>query len=170
MEKSQYEYILIREATILVRLPREACSIHDEIDADFFDVRTGVQLPRVYPKVDTLELQRGHVLTAVQAGAIIRDGVVRGMEVVKANPAKIVTILDMKQRKLDSVVADSVLDQVRRISEILKEFMEIADAAPKEERFWLSQQVLTLARKFSGRELLELEETVHCFKNRPRRK
>ena len=38
----------------------------------------------------------------------------------------------------------------------------------KEERFWLSQQALSLIRKFSGRELSELEEIVEWLKRQPK--
>ena len=47
------------------------------------------------------------------------------------------------------------------------EFLDAADHAQKEERFWLAQQVLTLVRKFSGRELAELEGIVEWLKRRP---
>jgi hypothetical protein len=50
---------------------------------------------------------------------------------------------------------------------VLHEFLDAADHAQKEERFWLAQQVLTLVRKFSGRELAELEGIVEWFKRRP---
>jgi hypothetical protein len=78
-------------------------------------------------------------------------------------------MLDIKQRRLDSVVADSILDQLRVVRDLLHDFLSVATQANSEERFWLSQQVLSLLRKFSGRELAEMEEIVQWFKRRPRR-
>ena len=78
-----------------------------------------------------------------------------------------VTILEARQRKLDAVVADSIFDQLRILTNVLHEFLDAADHSQKEERFWLAQQVLTLVRKFSGRELAELEGIVEWFKRRP---
>jgi hypothetical protein len=81
--------------------------------------------------------------------------------------SKVVNILEIRQRKLDAIVADSIIDQVRVIANLLHDFLTVADLAQKEERFWLSQQVLTLVRKFSGRELAELEDIVEWFKSGP---
>ncbi|MFH0822477.1 MAG: hypothetical protein V2B18_06975 [Pseudomonadota bacterium] len=86
-----------------------------------------------------------------------------------AEGPKVVSILDTRRRRLDSVVADSILDQVRVIKDLLQSFLQVADPATPEERFWLSQQVLTFVRKFSGRELEELEDIVEWFRNKPGR-
>ena len=162
----EYDYVLIREATILVRVPRGAQETAPEILAEFFDVRTGVQLRQIYPDFQANELQRGYMLPDGHAGAILRGGTpMTGGPSVDAS--KVVTILDARQRKLDGVVADSILDQLRTLTKVLNEFLDAADHAQKEERFWLAQQVLTLVRKFSGRELAELEGIVEWFKRRP---
>ena len=167
--ETSYDHILIRDAAILVRVPKGCREAAGEIAAELFDVRTGVQLKQIHPALQDMELRRGYLLSEEAARAILKAGTT----VVLDGPAdlsKVVTILDVKQRKLDAVVADSILDQVRVISDLLREFLEAADAAKKEERFWLSQQVLGLVRRFSGRELSELEELVEWFKSRPRKK
>lgn len=156
-----YDYILIREATILVRVKRGIEDLDVLAGADFFDVRTGVPLRQIYPELQAVELHRGHKLSAEHAYGILRwNHDAPGFEF-----NKVVNILEIKQRKLDSVVADSILDQLRVISDLLTEFLGAAEKAQKEDRFWLSQQVLGIVRKFSGRELSELQETVEWFKN-----
>lgn len=162
----EYDYVLIREATILIRVPRGAAETAQEVLPEFFDVRTGVQLRQIYPAFQADELQRGYRLPDGHAGAIIKGGapITGGPSI---DPSKVVTILEARQRKLDSVVADSIFDQLRILTNVLHEFLDAADHAQKEERFWLAQQVLTLLRKFSGRELAELEGIVEWFKRRP---
>jgi hypothetical protein len=162
----EYDYVLIREATILVRVPRGAEEKAPEVLAEFFDVRTGVQLRQIYPAFQANELQRGYMLPDGHAGAILKGGTpITGGPSIDAS--KVVTILEARQRKLDGVVADSIFDQLRALTNVLNEFLDAADHAQKEERFWLAQQVLTLVRKFSGRELAELEGIVEWFKRRP---
>jgi hypothetical protein len=83
--------------------------------------------------------------------------------------SKVVSILEVKQRRLDYVVADSILGQVRVIRDLLDQFLKLAENVNDEERFWLSQQVLSLLSKFTGRELEELEEMVNWMRTRPRK-
>jgi hypothetical protein len=162
----EYDYVLIRDATIVVRVPRCAAETAPEVLPEFFDVRTGVQLRQIYPAFQADELQRGYMLPNGHAGAILKGGtpITGGPSI---DPSKVVTILEARQRKLDAVVADSIFDQLRILTNVLHEFLDAADHAQKEERFWLAQQVLTLVRKFSGRELAELEGIVEWFKRRP---
>ena len=153
---------------ILVRVPIRQDEGPGESEARFFDVRTGVQLKGIHPPFTPEELERGHRLTEEHAHAIIKSG-----NTMMVSPlfdaSKVVSILDMKQRKLDSVVADSILDQLQVVCGILSKFLQIAREAQEEERFWLSQQVLTALRKFSGRELEQLEEIMDWFTSRPRK-
>jgi hypothetical protein len=161
--EADYEYILIREAMVLVRIPRRGESSSDQADPVFFDVRTGVQLPGIQPPLQSGELERGHSVPPAFAASIIGDGAPLGASPA-VDLAKVVSILDLRQRKLDGIVADSVLDQLRTISDLLRDFLAVADDAQREERFWLSQQVLTFTRKFSGRELAELRQIVEWFR------
>lgn len=139
-----------------------------ESEPQFFDVRTGVQLKGIHPPFTPEELERGHRLTEEHARSIMKSG-----NTMLVSPlfdaSKVVSILDMRQRKLDSVVADSILDQLEVVCAILSRFLQIAREAEEEERFWLSQQVLTSLRKFSGRELAELEEIMDWFVSRPKK-
>jgi hypothetical protein len=161
----EYDYILIREATILARVPRGTARTGAQAVPEFFDVRTGVQLRNIHPAFQADELQRGYTLPDGHAGAILKGGspLSGGPSI---DPSKVVTILEARQRKLDAVVADSILDQLRVLTNVLQEFLAAADQAQREERFWMAQQLLTLLRKFSGRELAELEEIVEWFKRR----
>lgn len=163
-DSDEYDHILIREASILVRVPRGVRDLDGDVAPEFYDVRTGVPLKHIYPELQAIELHRGHLLGAEEAHGILRWNFAADESCSDLN--KVVNILDIKQRRLDSVVADSILDQLRVISDILKEFLNAAENAQREERFWLSQQVLGLVRKFSGRELSELQGTVEWFKNR----
>jgi hypothetical protein len=167
--KDSYEHILIREATVLVRVPRGTRYVGVDTNPEFFDVRTGVQLREIYPDLQEIELHRGYLLSEESAASVLRSGTPILLD-PGADPSKVVTILGVKQRKLDSVVADSILDQVRIISALLQEFLAVAENAQKEQRFWLSQQILTLVRKFSGRELEEIEEILEWFRNLPTRR
>lgn len=162
--EDDFDYMLIRDATILLRVPR-GCR-DPEAPAQFFDVRTGVQLRQIYPELQQMELARGYPVSRETAAVILKSGAPLAVE-EGVDPSKVVTILEVKQRRLDAVVADSILDQLRVISDLLVEILKVADSAHKEERFWLSQQLLTLVRRFSGRELSELEEMVEWFKRRP---
>lgn len=160
----EYDHILIREASILVRVPRGVRDLDGDVAPEFYDVRTGVPVKHIYPELQAIELHRGHLLAAEDAHGILRWAC--STDDAGLVFSKVVNILDVKQRRLDSVVADSILDQLRVISDLLKEFLNAAENAQREERFWLSQQVLGLVRKFSGRELSELQDTVEWFKNR----
>jgi hypothetical protein len=164
----QYDYYLIREEMVLVRVPGQQGDSLAAREPQFFDVRTGVQLKGIHPPYSPEELERGHRLTEEHAHSIIKSG-----NTMLVSPlfdaSTVVSILDMRQRKLDSVVADSILDQLQVVCGILSRFLQIAREAEEEERFWLSQQVLTSLRKFSGRELAELEEIMDWFASRPKK-
>jgi hypothetical protein len=114
------------------------------------------------------ELARGTRLPSETVAVILGEGARFGAD-GSVDISKVVSILDVKQRKLDSVVADSILDQLRLISDLLREFLRVADSAEKEERFWMSQQVLALVRKFSGRELEDLQDIVEWLQSRRNR-
>jgi hypothetical protein len=163
-DNEQYDHILIREGTVIVRVPIGVRDLPDDFTPEFFDVRTGVQLKGIYPSLQTIELHRGHLLSEMAAESLLRYRTGAGAK------SKVVTMLEVKQRKLDSVVADSILDQLHIIVNILQKFLHAAENAHVEEKLWLSQQVLALVRKFSGRELAELEEIVDWFNSRPRKK
>jgi hypothetical protein len=163
-EEEQYDHILIRDSAILVRIRArdETC---EQSQPEFFDVRTGVPLREIFPAFQASELARGKRLPNEAVAVILGEGA-RFRADDSVDVSKVVSILDVKQRRLDSVVADSVLDQLRLISDLLREFLSVSDAAEREERFWMSQQVLTLVRKFSGRELEELREIVEWLRSR----
>lgn len=167
-DEGQYDYILIRDAAILVRIVRCGCQTGDTAHPAFFDVRTGVPLREIHPDFREAELARGTLLPEEAVVAILGEGARFGID-GSMDISKVISILDVKQRRLDSVVADSVLDQLRLISDLLREFLSVADGADREERFWMSQQVLTLVRKFSGRELEELRELVQWLRSRKKR-
>ena len=164
MEPLEYDHILIREATIVVRVPEGTRELCEDSIPEFFDVRTGVPLRQIYPALQAVELHRGYLLSKSHAAALIKCGSCVSSPSVDAS--KVVTILEIKQRKLDAVVADSILDQLRVVVSILEEFLDVATTAQNEEKFWLSQQILCLMGKISGRELSELEEIVEWFKSR----
>jgi len=167
-EKDRYDHFLIREGTILVRIPRNGPETGPGIGYEFFDVRTGVQLKEIHPELQDAELHRGYPILEDHAAAIRKSGtsVLAGPSV---DLSKVVSILEAKQRKLDSVVADSILDQLQVIRDVLDGFLTVSRTAGEEERFWLSQQLLSILRKFSGRELAELEEIVDWFRRRPKK-
>ena len=164
----QYHYFLIREATILVKTRVQPHSTNSDFYFELFDVRTGTRLKDIYPPFETSELRKAFKLSEDTAAVILKNENVSTNGDVNQT-TKVVTIVEARQRKLDSIVADSIIDQVQVISKLLQDFLCVAQKAPKEERFWLSQQVLTLVRKFSGRELAELQEIVDWFKTLPRR-
>jgi hypothetical protein len=167
--KYEYDYMLIRDNLILVKLPISNMNLSEECMVEFFDVRTGVQLKEIYPEFHYSEIKRGYPLSEESARVIMRWGAPVQID-LETNPSKVVTIVEARQRKLDCVVADSILDQLQVISTIVNDFLMLAKNSHREERFWLSQQALTLVRKFSGRELSELEEIVEWFKERPPKK
>lgn len=164
-EEEQYDHVLIRDGAILARIPCAVRGIEEDAAPEFFDVRTGVQLRQIHPPFHASELARGTRLPMKAVAVILGEGARFGVD-GSVDISKVISILDVKQRKLDSVVADSVLDQLRLISDLLREFLGVADSADREERFWMSQQVLTLVRKFSGRELEELRDTVAWLQSR----
>ncbi|MFH1115541.1 MAG: hypothetical protein V1792_16660 [Pseudomonadota bacterium] len=166
--EDHFDYFLIRDAAVLVRIRRGYGHADKENPPQFFDVRTGVQIRDIYPSLQAVELERGHVLPEDFAGAILKSGAPISPD-RSVDLSKVVSIVDIKQRRLDSIVADSILDQIRVITTILREFLNVADGARPEERFWLSQQALAVVRKFSGRELAELEEIADWFKSRPKK-
>jgi hypothetical protein len=164
----QYHYYLIRDAAILVKTANEPGSCASDSCYDLFDVRTGTHLKDIYPAFDPTELARGFKLSEETAAVILKS------ECLSKNrennsAAKVVTIIEARQRKLDSVVADSIIDQIDIISKLLQDFISVTRKASREERFWLSQQAITLVRKFSGRELAELQEILDWFKTLPRK-
>ncbi len=163
MDDDQHEYVLIREAKVLARIDRGKEQAQNRLAPELFDVRTGVQLRDIYPPFEASEVERGYKISKEYAVLIFAGGVPFGVE-LDSNRSNVVDITDVRQRKLDSVVADSIFDQLRVISELLNKFLQAAENSSKEERFWLSQQVLSLMRKFSGRELRELEEIVDWLK------
>jgi hypothetical protein len=154
-----FDHILIREGTIIVRLPKGVRQLAKDLPIKLFDVRSGVELPGIYPNPQEIELKRGYLLSDRDATAILNYR-------AASKKSKVVTILEAKQRKLDTVVADSILDQLKLIIETLGEFSEIADNAAPEQRLWLSQQVLPLLPKISGREISDLKDIVDWFKTR----
>lgn len=160
-----YDYFLIRDAQVLVGIPRVLESTSDSEEPLFFDVRSGVQIPRIHPPLSCTDLERGYAVPPEFAASLIGIGIPSG-----ASPAvdlsKVVSIVDVRQRKLDAIVADSILDQLRVITNVLRNFLAVADESPREERFWLSQQVLPLTRKFSGREIGELQQITEWFRTR----
>ncbi|MGC8660096.1 MAG: hypothetical protein ACP5U1_13585 [Desulfomonilaceae bacterium] len=169
MEASNvYNYFLIREATILVKTPAQCCDADLEFCFELFDVRTGTKLKDIYPPFEASELRKAFRLSEETAAVILKNEHLYGNGEV-TQTSKVVTILEARQRKLDTIVADSIIDQVQVINKLLQDFLCVAQKAPKEDRFWLSQQVLTLVRKFSGRELAELQDIVDWFKKLPRR-
>ncbi len=160
-----YDHVLIRDGAILARITCVDGNVREGAQPEFFDVRTGVQLREIHPPFQMSELARGARLPDEAVAVILGEGARFGAE-GSVDISKVISILDVKQRKLDSVVADSVLDQLRLISNLLREFLRVADSAEREERFWMSQQVLTVVRKFSGRELEELQNIVEWLQSR----
>ena len=153
---------------MLVRMDLDNPEAQNRLIPELFDVRTGVQLREIYPPFDVTEIERGYKLSKEYAAVILARGIPFGVELDK-NHSNVVDITDVRQRRLDSVVADSIFDQLRIVSGLLEKLLKVAQDSPKEERFWLSQQVLPLTRKFSGRELSELEEIVEWLKRSPKK-
>jgi len=168
MYEEGFDHYLIREGLVLARVPAGQEEAHADRNAEFFDVRTGIQLRGIHPPFQADELRRGQFLPEEQAAVIITSGMPL-LGDASVDLSKVVNILDVKQRRLDSVVADSILDQVQLIRDMLQDLLNVAAVARPEERFWLSQQVLSLLTKFSGRELSELQEILDWLKKRPRK-
>jgi hypothetical protein len=162
-EENRYRYVLIRDSMVIARVLDPVYAHEIFTEPAFFDVRTGVRLKEIHPPFHASELVKGYSLARELAETILAKGAPLGLEFV-FDLSKVVSILEVKQRRLDSVVADSILDQVRRISDLLREFVAVAETADTEERFWMSQQVLSFVRKFSGRELEEIEEVVNWLR------
>lgn len=167
-QRDDHVNILIRDFTVLARVPADSRERESWVGVEFYDVRTGVRLKEIHPPLRVEDLDRGYPLPDESAQTIIRSGST-GFLGPDADPSKVVSILDLRQRRLDSVVADSIFDQLRVIRDILDTFLRVADDAEQEERLWLSQQLLTMVRKFSGRELEELEEIARWFRSRPKK-
>lgn len=168
MDEGLYQYILIREATVLVRIKQANDEAQPQLTPELFDLRTGVQLREIHPAFEATELERGYRLSKEYAATIIAGGAPFGAE-LEPDRSNIINITDIRQRRLDAVVADSIFDQLRVISRLLNKLLQAAEDIRKEERFWLSQQALSLIRKFSGRELSELEEIVEWLGSRPKK-
>ncbi len=159
-EFERFDHILIRDRSVMVRVPKGVRDLTDEVSPKFFDVRTGVQLKAIFPELQGIELRRGRLVPPVDAAVLLRSS-------TDPRDFKIVDLMDVKQRKLDTVVADSILDQLRIVRRVLDDLLKVADKAGPEERHWLAQQTLTLVRKFSGRELEEFESIVEWFNSKP---
>ena len=101
------DHILIRDGSIIVRVPKGLRELSDNVCPDFFDVRTGSQIYKIFPRLQSFELHRGYLLSETETAIILRHGKT-GEDVIK-----VITLLEVKQRKLDTVVADSILDQLR---------------------------------------------------------
>ncbi len=151
-----------------MRIPQADLGHSGQSGLGFFDVRTGVQLKEIHPPFSPGELERGYPLPPEYAEQIMAGGAPYGAE-LHADLSKVVSLLDAKQRRLDAIVADSILDQLRVIKGLMGRLLDAAENASGEDRLWLSQQVLSLVRKFSGRELAELEDIVEWFQKRPKK-
>jgi hypothetical protein len=165
-EDALYDHFLIRESTILVRIARPRGGSSDAPPPEFFDVRTGVRLREIHPRFRDGDLKHAQKIPYEFGEAIIRSGSY-GSSDYSVDFSKVVSILEVKQRRLDHVVADSILGQVGVIRDLLDGFLKLARSVNDEERFWLSQQILPLLSKFTGRELEELEEMVNRMRTPP---
>ncbi len=162
-EQTKNDHVLIREGAVIVRVISSSDNSADGLTYEFYDVRTGVRLRKIFPPLQQVELEKGCRITA-EAASILMKSSRFNSDCDSSEASKVITILEARQRKLDSVVADSILDQARLIANILKDFVDVADHCHKEERLWLSQQILSTVRKISGRELSEIQEIVEWFK------
>lgn len=161
-EEIKKDYILIRDGSVIVRRIHSEDESPDGQTVEFYDVRTGVRLRKIFPPLQDVELERGCHITPEAACVLMKSSFKENDESSEAS--KVVTILEARQRKLDGVVADSILDQARFISNLLRDFVDVADHCSKEERLWLSQQILSTVRKICGRELTEIQEIVDWFR------
>lgn len=162
-EQTKNDHVLIREGAVIVRVISSSDNSANGLTYEFYDVRTGVRLRKIFPPLQQVELEKGCRITA-EAASILMKSSRFNSDCDPSEASKVITILEARQRKLDSVVADSILDQARLIVNILKDFVDVADHCHKEERLWLSQQILSTVRKISGRELSEIQEIVEWFK------
>ena len=167
-EKRQLDHLLIRDGAVLVSIRRGEDGAYELKTAELYDVRTGARLKELVPSLQDAELHRGYPLSEHSAAAIIKAGAATGVGPT-VDLGKVVSILDVKQRRLDNVVADSILYQIRVIRDLLDEFLQVAESARKEDRFWMSQQVLALVEKFSGREMSELEDLITWMRRHTRK-
>lgn len=161
-EEIKKDHILIRDGSVIVRLIHSEDESPDGRSIEFYDVRTGVRLRKIFPPLQDVELERGCHVTPEAACVLMKSSFRENDD--SSEVSKVVTILEARQRKLDGVVADSILDQARFISNMLRDFVDVADHCSKEERLWLSQQILSTVRKISGRELTEIQEIVDWFR------
>lgn len=162
-ENIKKDHILIRDGAVIVRIIHSEDERSNDRTIEYYDVRTGVRLRKIFPPLQEVELERGCHITPDAASVLMKSSsFIR--EDDSTGVTKVVTILEARQRKLDGVVADSILDQARFISNMLREYVDVADQCTKEERLWLSQQILSTVRKISGRELTEIQEIVEWFK------
>ncbi len=162
-ENMKKDHILIRDGSVLARIVRSEDESSNDRAIEFYDVRTGVRLRKIFPPFKEVELERGCHITA-EAACVLMKSTAFNTGNESSDASKVVTILEARQRKLDAVVADSILDQVRFIADMLKEYVDVADHCSKDERLWLSQQILSTVRKISGRELSEIQEIVEWFR------
>lgn len=167
-DKIQYDYLLIRDGAVLLKIQRGDGEDSLLETAELFDVRTGAKLKELIPELKESDLHRAYPLSEQSAAAIIKSGAATGAEPA-VELSKVVSILDVKQRRLDTVVADSILYQIEVIRDLLDQFLKVAENARKEDRFWMSQQVLCLLEKFSGREMAELEDLIEWMRNHSRK-
>ncbi len=167
-EQDKHNHLLIRDGAVLLRIQRDEEDRFRLETAEFFDVRTGVKLKTLLPELKETELRRAYKLTDESAWAIIKAGAATGAEPT-VDLSKVVSILDVKQRRLDNVVADSILYQIEVIRDLLDQFLQVAKNARNEDRFWMSQQVLALLEKFSGREMAELEDLIEWMRSHSRK-
>ncbi len=125
-------YVLIREATILVRVPQGIGGWCGNPPGVLRRKDRG-SVEGNLPAFQVDELQRGYVLPDGHAGAILKGGtpITGGPSV---DPSKVVTLLEARQRKLDAVVADSIFDQLRILTNVLQEFLDAADHAQKKKK------------------------------------
>ncbi len=98
-DSDEYDHILIREASILVRVPQGVRDLDGDVSPEFYDVRTGVPLKDIYPELQTIELHRGRLLAAEDAHGILRWNLAADETCSELN--KVVNILDIRQRRLD---------------------------------------------------------------------
>ncbi len=164
--RKHYEFILIRDNAVLVRKEKGLFPEDPDFTADLFDVRTGSPMREIHPPVSAHDLDRGRPISRESASVIIKSGTATwiGPDV---DISKVVNILDIRQRRLDAIVADSILDQLGVITELLQGFVEVAATSSGERRLWISQHILPIIRKFSGRELEELQETLEWLRRHP---
>ena len=167
-DENRYDYLLIRDGAVLLRIQRGEGDDFVLETAEFYDVRTGTKVKQLIPELKESELRGAYRLSDHSAAAIVKSGVATGAEPA-VDLSKVVSILEVKQRRLDNVVADSILYQIEVIRDLLNQFLQVAENACKEDRFYMSQRVLALVEKFSGREMAELEELTEWMRSHSRK-